>query len=60
MFCICVYCLTDANNLYGFAMSAKLPIGGYSFLDAEQVAAFDIHGIDPDGDTGFLIEVIIL
>lgn len=47
----------DANNLYGNALSQKLPQGGFRWLNAEEIEALDIASFDYDGDTGHLFEV---
>lgn len=46
----------DANNLYGYAQMAKLPIDGFKWLTETEIDNFDINNIDLDGDTGFMIE----
>ena len=48
-------CYYDANNLYGYSMSEKLPVGGY-----EWVYDLDVDTImqcPDDGDTGYLVEI---
>lgn len=44
----------DANNLYGWAMSQKLPIGDYKFVDMDSAA---VLAVDAEGDFGYLCEV---
>jgi len=46
----------DANNLYSTAMSEPLPTGGFGFLDAEQMAAFDVMSIPKDSDRVYIVE----
>jgi hypothetical protein len=46
----------DANNLYGKAMSEKLPTGNYTWLIANQINSFDIRKISENSDTGYIIE----
>ena len=46
----------DANNLYGWAMSQKLPTHGYRFLNESEIDNFDINKIDLEDETGYMIE----
>ncbi len=46
----------DANNLYGWAMTQKLPMRDFRFLSEKEVSQFDIDKVDIDGDKGYLIE----
>ena len=32
----------DANNLYGWAMSQKMPFGEFDWMTDEQIASFDV------------------
>jgi len=53
----------DANNLYGCAMSAKLPCSGFSWVSQQELGAFDkkaIMKLDDNGDEGFFFEVDFL
>ena len=48
----------DANNLYGWAMSQKLPVNGLKFV--RQVSKIDkdfIKNYDEDTDMGYILEV---
>ena len=47
----------DANNLYGNALSQKLPQSNFKWLSDEEVAAIDIAGFDYGADVGHLFEV---
>jgi len=47
----------DANNLYGNALSQKLPQSGFRWMNDEEIAALNIQGFDYEGDTGHLFEV---
>ena len=50
----------DANNLYGFAMSKKLPIGNFVWKEKDHVLIFDeefIKNYDEDSDQGYILEV---
>jgi hypothetical protein len=46
----------DANNLYGKAMSEKLPVGKYRWLSAKDIANFDIFTISDDSNIGYIVE----
>ena len=48
----------DANNLYGFAMSQRLPVNGFKRM--EQLSEFDerfIKNYDENHDKGYILEV---
>ena len=48
----------DANNLYGWAMSQKLPVNGFKFV--RKVSKIDedfIKNYDEDTDKGYILEV---
>ena len=48
----------DANNLYGFAMSKKLPRDGFKWVDDLSILTEDfIKNYDEEGDTGYLFVV---
>jgi hypothetical protein len=47
----------DANNLYGNALSQKLPKSDFKWLEPEEFAAIDFSSVDCDGDVGYLLEV---
>ena len=47
----------DANNLYGWAMSQPLPVGGFRFLKKSKVKKFDIHSVTDDSRKGYFLEV---
>ena len=50
----------DANNLYGYAMSKKLPINNFKWCDAlEMFSSNFIRNYDSESDTGYLLEVDI-
>ena len=47
----------DANNLYGYAMSKKLPVDGFEWV--EDLSTIDedfIKNYDEDSDVGYFIE----
>ena len=47
----------DMNNLYGYAMIQKLPIGSFRFLSPAEIRKFNIHSIAKDGDMGYILDV---
>ena len=48
----------DANNLYGFAMCKKLPIGDFKWVDDFSIFTEDfIKNYDEDSDRGYNLEV---
>ena len=46
----------DANNLYGWAMSQKLPVRNFKFLTPEEIEATDFCSVPDDSDIGYIIE----
>ena len=47
----------DANNLYGWAMSQKMPLSDFRWLSEEDIRKFDVMSCDPEGDKGYVLEV---
>ena len=50
----------DANNLHGYAMSKKLPVDGFEWV--EDLSTIDedfIKNYDEDSDVGYLIEAVV-
>ena len=48
----------DANNLYGWAMSQPLPIGGFRFLQPDEIEALAPVGeLFDDAEDGYIYEV---
>ena len=48
----------DANNLYGWAMSKKLPVDGFKWVDDLSMFTEDfIKSYDEEGDVGYLLVV---
>ena len=47
----------DANNLYGYAMSQKLPLDGYKWDNIEKFTDDFVKNYDINGDVGYLLEV---
>ena len=44
----------DANNLYGWAMSQKLPVGGFKWVKCEGIDIFELVKVK---EKGYLLEV---
>ena len=50
----------DANNLYGYAMSKKLPINNFKWCDTLKMFTSDfVKNYDSDSYTGYVLEVDI-
>ena len=52
----------DANNLYGWGMSQKLPVNGFKWIKKEELSKFNedfIKNYDENGDIGYFLEVDI-
>ena len=52
----------DANNLYGWAMSQKLPVNDFKWVKQEELSKFNedfIKNYDENGNTGYFLEVDI-
>ena len=53
----------DANNLYGWAMSKKLPVNGFKWLDtletSNKINEDFIKNYDENNDKGYILEVDI-
>ena len=48
----------DANNLYGWAMSKKLPVDSFNWVDDLSMFTEDfIKSYDEEGDVGYLLVV---
>ncbi|KAL9951227.1 hypothetical protein ACROYT_G043851 [Oculina patagonica] len=47
----------DANNLYGWAMSRSLPVGGFVWLNEDEIADLDVLDIADDSEEGCILEV---
>ena len=47
----------DANNLYGWAMSKKLPVNGFQWLDNDEINEEFIKNYDENNDKGYILEV---
>ena len=50
----------DANNLYGWAMSQKLPVNSFKWInDVTEIDEKFIKNYDEDSDKGYILEVDI-
>ena len=52
----------DANNLYGWAMSQKLPVNDFKWVKQEDLSQFNedfIKNYDENSNTGYFLEVDI-
>ena len=52
----------DANNLYGWAMSQKLPINGFKWVEKSKLSRFNerfIKNYNENSDIGYFLEVDI-
>jgi len=49
--------LTDANNLYGYAMSQPLPTRNFKFLTDDEINHINILNVPDDHPAGYILEV---
>ena len=52
----------DANNLYGWAMSQKLPVNGFKWVEKSRLSRFNdifIKNYNENSDKGYFLEVDI-
>ena len=50
----------DTNNLYGWAMSQKLPVRNFKWIEKCDISKFNeafIKNYDEDSDQGYILEV---
>ena len=50
----------DGNNLYGWAMSQKLPVDGFKWIEEDDLLKFNesfIKNYDENSDKGYILEV---
>ena len=47
----------DANNLYGWGMSQKMPYDNFEWVEEEQLSQMDVSTLPEDADTGYIFEV---
>ena len=46
-----------ANNLYGWAMSKKLPVNGFKWIDNNEINEDFIKNYDENNDKGYIFEI---
>ena len=50
----------DINNLYGWAMSQKLPVDGFEWIEKDDLSKFNesfIKNYDENSDKGYILEI---
>ena len=47
----------DANSLYGWAMSKKLPVNGFKWIDNNEINEDFVKNYDENNDKGYIFEV---
>ena len=47
----------DGNNLYGWAMSQKLPVNGFKWLDSDKINEEFIKNYNENDNKGYILEV---
>lgn len=47
----------DINNLYGWAMQQALPIGGFKWLEQNEIDNFNLNIMEDNGNKGYILEV---
>ena len=47
----------DANSLYGWVMSKKLPVNGFKWLDSDKINEKSIKNYNEDNNKGYILEV---
>ena len=47
----------DANNLYGWAMSKKLPVNGFKWTDNDEINEEFIKNYNENDNKGYILEV---
>ena len=47
----------DANNLYGWAMSKKLPVNGFRWLGSDEINEEFINNYNENDKKGYILEV---
>ena len=47
----------DANNLYGWAMSQKLPVNGFKWVENNEINEEFIKNYDENNNKGYILEV---
>ena len=49
----------DSNNLYGWAMSAKIPVNNFKWIEKDDISNFNenfIKNYDENSDKGYIFE----
>ena len=47
----------DANNLYGWAMSRRLPEREFAWMSEDEISNFDVASVLTDSNTGYILDV---
>lgn len=47
----------DCNNLYGHAMTKKMPLSEFRLMSMDEIKCFDVMSISDDADYGYILEV---
>lgn len=47
----------DCNNLYGYAMTKKMPISEFRFLSIDEINTINVLSISDDSEYGYILEV---
>ena len=47
----------DANSLYGWGQSQFLPVGGFTWLNYDEIKNLDNASIDDHSSVGYILEV---
>ncbi|CAH1643155.1 unnamed protein product [Spodoptera littoralis] len=50
----------DCNNLYGHAMTRKLPISDFKFMTSQEIVSFRLFDIPDDAEYGYILEVDLM
>ena len=53
----------DANNLYGWARSEKIPVRNFKWIEKDDISKFDetfIKNYDENSDKGYIFEVDVV
>ena len=50
----------DANNLYGWAMSKKLPVNGFKWADSDEINEEFIKNYNGNDNKGYILEVDVI
>ena len=48
---------SDADNLYGWAMSQYLPYSGFKWLNKKEIDKFDVNSFGENSSDGYILEV---